>query len=524
MTENFDDQHTAATSAGVVDNSNSEPAGRDQDFTLYEDAIRYFGQGNLAAATQSLEDHLTHHPAHASAYSLLGNLHRLAGRFGDAEDAWRRYSKLKPANRQGLLEIGRCRLAAGDDRGAGSMFDQYLADEGETPESLYEVGMAFQQIANNDAASAYHERALALKPDFHLARQQLAIACHARGELKLAEKLFRDVVRVQTGNFEVYRHLGAIHRDHGDLTTALADFRHAMQLERRAQKLDAERDVGFGLVPRDIGLINLRVYSEQITYLLEHNKLSDAYGKELDRYREVLAELGEKAGSNLRVSLNESQRRRLGRSFCRLLHLGPLSAIPAGALNHQLDFTAIGKRHAEEAGHVMVLDDFLSEEAVATLTAYCLESTIWFCPARQGMIRSRLEDGFGTGLMLQLVEELRTRFPNQLGRLRLSGMEGRIYAARAYDLPTDEHTDGVLLTIWLSPNHANLEPDRGGLILQSRRGDPGSDSETPQTVQHRHNRAVLADDTLTIRPDDCQFRPGLVNHRLEICLRFTPRH
>ena len=524
MTENFDDQHPTATSAGDVGHGDSEPAGPDEDFTLYEDAIRYFGQGNLAAATQSLEDHLTHHPTHASAFSLLGNLHRLGGRFRDAEDAWRRYLKLKPGIRQGLLEIGRCRLAAGDNRGADAMFHQYLADEGETPESLYEVGMAFQQIANNDEASAFHERALALKPDFHLARQQLAVACHARGELKLAEKLFRDVVRVQTSNFEVYRHLGAIHRDHGDLTTALADFRHAMQLERRAQKLDAERDAGFGLVPRDIGLINLRVYAEQIAYLLEHNKLSDAYVKELDRYREVLAELSEQADSNLCISLNESQRRRLGRSFCRLLHLGPLSAIPAGALNHHLDFTAIRKRQAEEPRHVTFLDDFLSEEAVATLTGYCLESTIWFCPARQGMIRSRLEDGFGNGLMLQLVEELRTRFPNLLGQLRLSGMEGRIYAARAYDLPTDEHTDGIVLIMWLSPDHANLEPDRGGLILQSRRGDAGSDSELPQYVRHRHNRAVLADDTLTIRPDDCQFRPGLVNRRLEICLRFTPRH
>lgn len=523
MTQNFDDQPATATSGGRG-NDGSKTADSDEDFALYEDAIRYFGQGNVAAATQSLEDHLTHHPGHASGYSLLGNLHRLGGRFRDAENAWRRYLTLKPANRQGLLEIGRCRLAAGDDRGAAAMFDQYLADEGETPESLFEVGMAFEQIKNNDAASAHYERALALKPDFHLARQQLAVACHARGDLKLAEKLFRDVVRVQTGNFEVYRHLGAIHRDHGDLTTALADFRHAMQLERGAQKLDAERDAGFGLVPRDIGLINLRVYAEQIAYLLEHNKLPETYGKELESYREVLVELSDQVENERHVSLNESQRRRLGRSFCRVLHLGPLSAIPAGALNHLLDFTAIRKRHTEEAGHVMVLDDFLSEEAVATLTAYCLESTIWFCPARQGMIRARLEDGFGNGLMLQLVEELRTRFPNVLGQLRLSGMEGRIYAARAYDLPTEEHADGMVLVIWLSADHANLERDRGGLILQSRRGDAGGDGETPQIVHHRHNRAVLADNTLTIRPDDCQFRPGLANRRLELCLRFTPRH
>ncbi len=506
----------------------------DEDFALYEDAIRYFGQGNLAAATQSLEEHVTQHPAHASAYSLLGNLHRMAGRFRDAEDAWLRYLQLKPANRHGLLEIGRCRLAAGDRDGASAMFERYLADEGETPEALYEVGIAYHQNTDHDPAAGFFERALALKPDFHLARQHLAASCHARGEFKLAEKLFRDVVRAQPSNFEVYRHLGAIHRDHGELTTAMADFRHAMQLERRAGKPDQTHDEGYGLTPRHTGLVNLEVYAEQIDYLIGANKLPESYTEELDRYRAVISELKDSAETRSTVTLSENQRRRLGRSFGRILHLGPLAAIPAGTLNHRVDADALRESFDRQDLPVAVVDEFLSEQAVQQLTAYCLESMIWFRPAENGLIRATLEDGFSSSLMLQLVEELRTRFPDVLGTCHLTGLEGRIFASHAYDLMTDDGDSSITLIVWLSPDEANMEPGRGGLQVQLRRDRPTASeadaadeddfsAPAPQVVAHRFNRAVFIEGSVSYRPDDCRFRPGLRSRRLEILLRFA-RH
>src|SRR5205085_11361079 len=81
-----------------------------------------------------------------------------------------------------------------------------------------------------DDAVAALERALAARPDYAPAHNNLASVLRARGDAAGAEHHLREALRIDPSNPEAHRNLAALSRDRGDLPAALSLYREALGL------------------------------------------------------------------------------------------------------------------------------------------------------------------------------------------------------------------------------------------------------------------------------------------------------
>ncbi len=66
-------------------------------------------------------------------------------------------------------------------------------------------------------------------------------------------------------------------------------------------------------------------------------------------------------------------------------------------------------------GRIVVIDNLLTEEALAAMRRYCWGSTMWRSVYNAGYIGAFPEQGFNSPLLAQIVEEFRTVFSDICG-------------------------------------------------------------------------------------------------------------
>ena len=189
----------------------------------------------------------------------------------------------------------------------------------------------------------------------------------------------------------------------------------------------------------------------------------------------------------------------------------------------------MGKSYFASQPNLAAVDNFLSEDALLRLRAFCREATIWK-DVKQGHLGSYLHDGFCEPLLLQIAHELRHSMWSYKCDPESGGMD--IHADRA----------AVNVNFWISPDEANNRPESGGLEVfkaeaqlswDYRRDNNQTDAidrcldeqgHDSTTVPHRSNRVVIFNSNLLHKTDDCHFRDGYINRRNSITMLFGHRH
>lgn len=186
----------------------------------------------------------------------------------------------------------------------------------------------------------------------------------------------------------------------------------------------------------------------------------------------------------------------------------------------------------------IVLDDFLSDEALISLREDLLRRKIWRGATARGEVITTLEHGFALPVVLRLADELRRRLPTSVGSEPLT--EAWAYHYRGWDDCTHAHGDAGRFSanIWMTPDEFNeSESGRGGLRLWTDRGFVKAGTLTthgPQliadmsdlrhdadlVVPYRSNRAVIFDALTVHETDAFRFRPAFENRRMNATLLF----
>lgn len=207
---------------------------------------------------------------------------------------------------------------------------------------------------------------------------------------------------------------------------------------------------------------------------------------------------------------------------------------------------------AFNAAGVAVVDDFLTDEALAELRRFVLGSTIFTRAYIQGYLGAFLGDGFGASpLVLQVAADLRYRiFPRLLNDTTFRQAWAYVYPRRGDDGAShprgiDPHADDadVSVNLWITPDDANLgRTGGGGLIIYDTvppddwtfsRANRDSVSinalleggaANATTVPYKCNRLTLLDGYRFHRTDDLDFKPGHANHRINLTFLFRKRH
>ena len=227
-------------------------------------------------------------------------------------------------------------------------------------------------------------------------------------------------------------------------------------------------------------------------------------------------------------------------------HLAAPERQAAGALNPSLDTRAIEADYFGRGPGISWIDDLLTPATLAALRAYCLESTFWFdFHHANGYLGAFFEDGFGAPLLLQVAEELRTRFPRIFRDHRLTQLWAFKYDSTLDGIELHADIAAINLNFWITPDVSNLDPDSGGLVVWDKEAPPhwGFDEFNTSTaagqqrireflrdsgaqavrVPYRQNRAVLFNSDLFHRTDTIRFAEGYDNRRINVTMLFGAR-
>ena len=240
-------------------------------------------------------------------------------------------------------------------------------------------------------------------------------------------------------------------------------------------------------------------------------------------------------------TLNEAQRERLNPSYDGAYYVPDCPALKSSSLGAGVNRKEVEDSYIGTEPNLVVVDDFLSRDALTKLRAFCREATIWK-DVKPGYLGTYLRDGFCQPLMLQIAYELRQSLPKIFRDHPLIEMWS--YKCDQQLSGLDKHADcaAVNVNFWISPDEANCEPDTGGLELYKAEAPLSWDfrrynndqaaidtflDETGRAsvnVPHRCNRAIIFNSNLFHKTDDCHFRSGYINRRTNVTMLFGHRY
>ena len=369
------------------------------------------------------------------------------------------------------------------------------------------LGNALKRLGREDEAVASLEHALELKPE----------------------------------NATYQANLGMVHVARGDAAAALACFGRAAALRHGpplAPDVLTQRGEERPAVP--VAPFKLQHDAEQIRRLCGAGRIDESFGKLADAYEKILAALPADAPPEEPVALEGPDWRRIAAAYNRPLHLPEAPAAAGAAVNPGLDAAAIEGAYRESAPNLVVVDDFLTPDALERLWRFCLDATVWY-QVKRGYLGAYLVDGFGTALALQIADELRARLPGIFGPHRLEQLWAYKYDSRLQGIATHADFAAVNVNFWVTPDEANRDPASGGLVIHKAHAPSdwafrtyNADSarmaeflaeagDEPVTVPYRQNRVVIFDSDLFHRTDDLDFRPGYENRRINVTMLFGDR-
>ena len=286
----------------------------------------------------------------------------------------------------------------------------------------------------------------------------------------------------------------------------------------------------------------------QMKHLMRRGVLPPTYARTVAEYRRLLharGAIGSTSGytSESDWQLGIDDLLKIAPFYRRVLHLAECPRLDGPALNQTVDFTAAEEEFLARRNEMpyVVIDDLLSEAALALLWTYCLDSTIWHNDAQMG--RNYIGAYRETGLYTPLIEQIITEVEERLARAINGESLAEIWAYRHIfgEMAIGAHADfsAVNLNLWITPDAANRRPSAGGLVLYDKRcptdwgfEEYNADKKGIQRqlqdvrrvrIPYRCNRAVLFAADLFHASDEVDFGLGYNERRINVTLLFGNR-
>ena len=411
---------------------------------------------------------------------------------------------------------------------AESAYRAALAIAPSDPAVTHNLGAAIAAQGRHRDALGCFEAALSADPNFVSAHYNRGVALMALGEARPAIASFSRAAALEPQHYEAHRALGFLWLAQGERGRALDHFARTYELRRGDDRTTIARK-SLTTTARH----KLEHDAEQFLYLSQ--RLRDRLRFELlaRGYGEIAKQVAGRGGRAFRSRRST----RWARTTTRRSTLRAAPEIAGRAVNERTDKAALTAQF-EQQGAVPV-DDLLTPQALEALQRFLLESTIWHDFSHiDGFVASYLEDGLACPLLLQLADELRSAFPEILGKHPLS--QAWAFKGLRPQSSVDVHADAATVSVnfWVTPTEANLAPERGGLVVC--RAPPPDDWEIKDydadqarivtfleqkaieslVVPYRQNRAVLFRSRLFHHSDRPEFASSYENHRINLTLLY----
>ncbi|MEY4439465.1 MAG: hypothetical protein RIQ36_929 [Pseudomonadota bacterium] len=202
------------------------------------------------------------------------------------------------------------------------------------------------------------------------------------------------------------------------------------------------------------------------------------------------------------------------------------------------NFQEIEHNFAHNTTKLVVIDNFLSEQALLALRQFCEEATVWKRSYTNGYLGSFMASGFCSPVILEIARQLKLAMPNVIGTQDLRQAWGFKYDQRMTGINLHADFARVNINFWLTPDDACLDHSTGGIVVYDTPPPDdwsfekaNADSATIQQylderqakmvrVPYKMNRCVLFDSTYFHATDEIHFKEGYENRRINCTLLF----
>ena len=420
-----------------------------------------------------------------------------------------------------------------------------IALDANSPMAYNNLGWSRQMQGDTSDALLHYQRALQIDPGLKIARRNLARLLVKLGRRDESLALFQAELESQEGLTWINALVVNAMREH-DLTLA-GEYANILAETRFASPWYTKVSPRPALPPDQLPKFQLTIPKllhdiEQFEYLRQHGILSRELTPIIADYHRVVDRLTP-LGAGVRIPLSGENRELIGHVYNRILHVRDTPRVQR-ALSDRWDRATVETQYLEQAPGIVVIDDFLTSEALENLRLFCLESTVWSGNRyAHGRLGAFLRDGFNCPLLLQIAEEIRDAFPRVIGDQhplrQLWGFKN------GHTLPADSttHADfaAVNVNFWITPSEANLEESSGGLIVYDIDAPLEWDFETYNNrkdiikpflktrhaksvnIPYRQNRAIIFNSDLFHATAALRFRPGYENRRINVTMLYGDR-
>ncbi len=486
---------------------------RQQRAGLEADIALADAQGPPSAAIAARRALLAAFPSDAPSWASLAACLR---RDGQAEEAVLAYEKALQAGlppTDVLLDLGAVQTELEHFPAAEQSFARLVALDPQHADAWCMLGVVTKEQKRFQQAIPHFERALSLNPLFSEAHFNLGLTQFEMGQLADASRSFTRCAELLRG------------------TPWTGDHQ---------QLLDQEPALRFEPMDMGVNEVKLKHDCEQLAYLLEGGMLPPVYGRVIDDYKALLAEIHGQVDEHSLIPFDEQRHKLVARTYKRPVHLATVAPSQSAIINPELDFAAIQDRYLATEPNVLAIDNLLTPQALAAVRRFCRESTFWN-NIKGGYLGAYFFDGFCSELLLRLAWELRQAMPRVIRDHSLSMMWGFKCDSTLPGLAVHADAAAVNVNFWITEDEANLDPEGGGLQVYQHDAPTNWDfrafnhdagkiqdhlksiGSVPTRYPYRANRAVIFDSDLFHATDSPRFREGYLNRRINITLLYGNR-
>jgi len=493
---------------------------------LLHQALAAQQRGDLAEAEALYRHVLADDAGEFNANHLLGVLRFQQGRHGEALVFIIRALATNPGGAEAHAHCGLVLQALGRNTEALLSLERALAIQPDHAEALNSRGMVLRAMQRSDDALASLDAALAIEPNYAEALNNRGILLRDLGRAEDALASFDKALAAGPGNLEIQFNRGLTLRDLGRCPEAAAAFQAILDITPNHSA--AMNNLGLVLFECD------RV-EEAMDLFRHHAEL--AYGNA------GADSPGEGSAAEHKVRHDQEQQDYLvqagvGQASFRL---GTGARLLMPALRSGIEASEVGARWRTTRPQVLVIDNLLTQEALDGLRGFCWESTIWRKAYAGGYLGAIPEYGFACPLLAQIADELRMTYDAIFGGHHLRYLWAFKCDSRLSGVNIHADFAAVNVNLWITPDDANLDPQRGGLIVwdvaapldwdfakyndndAAIRSFLAENGARSVSIPYRANRVVIFDSDLFHETDGFTFKDGYTNRRMNITLLYGRR-